>query len=45
MSNIAASAVGACSAYTEFGPPLRMMPVGFQSRIQPTVRVGGWISE
>jgi len=27
------------------GPPERMMPLGFQSRIHCTVRVGGWISQ
>ena len=45
MSSNAGSALGTSSPYTEFGPPLRMMPVGFQSLIQSTVRVGGWISE
>ncbi len=45
MSSTAGSTVGAPSSYTEFGPPLRMMPVGFQARIQSAVRVGGWISE
>src|SRR6266480_7880161 len=45
MSSIAGSASGTLSPYTEFGPPLKMMPVGFQSRIHSTVRLGGWISE
>ena len=36
MSSSAGSAVGAPSSYTEFGPPLRMMPVGFHSRIHST---------
>src|SRR6266513_6461382 len=45
MSKIAGSASGTLSSYTEFGPPLRMIPVGFHSRIHSTLRVGGWISE
>src|SRR5256885_1829261 len=45
MSKIAGSASGTLSPYTELGPPLRMMPVGCQSRIHSTVRLGGWISE
>ena len=38
---------GAPSSYTELGPPLRMIPVGFQSRTHSTscARAGGWISE
>src|SRR4051812_35137061 len=39
------SAVGTSSSYTDAGPPLRMIPVGRQSLIHSTVRVGGWISE
>jgi len=45
MSSTAGSSVGAPASYTELGPPLRMMPVGFQSRIHWVLRVGGWISE
>src|ERR1017187_5082932 len=36
---------GAPSSVTEFGPPLRMMPVGFHALIHSSERVGGWISE
>src|SRR6185312_13204830 len=45
MSRTSAGTVGAPSSYTEFGPPLRMMPVGFHSRTHSADRVGGWISE
>ena len=40
-----APVLGAFSPYTELGPPLRMMPVGFHSLIHSIVHVGGWISE
>jgi hypothetical protein len=39
------SADGTASPYTELGPPERMTPFGFQSRIHSNVRVGGWISQ
>src|SRR5688572_24321893 len=45
MSSTALSMSGAPAAYTELGPPLRMMPSGAQSRIHWRSRVGGWISE
>ncbi len=45
MSSTARSALGTLSSYTDAGPPLKMMPVGFQSRIHCALRVGGWISE
>ncbi len=45
MSSSARSALGPSLSYTDDGPPLRMMPVGFHSRIHSIVRVGGWISE
>ena len=33
--------VGTPSSYTEAGPPDKMMPLGDQSRIQSTDRIGG----
>src|SRR5277367_5212505 len=45
MSRISGLAVGTLSPYTEFGPPLRMIPVGRHSRTHSSDRVGGWISE
>ena len=45
MSRMAGSKVGAPSSDTEFGPPERMIAVGFHARIHSSYRVGGWISE
>ncbi len=45
MSKIAASHFGAPGSDTLFGPPDRMMPMGFRARIFSAGASGGQISE